>query len=469
MQNTCLVGIDCGLTLVKAAAFRADGTKLAESARSMPVHGYTMDTEAMYGAVCACLREAASGYEVTAVGLSGHGNGLYALDESGEAVIAVSSIGAGRIPRVLDGERFYRIARQSWWDGQPMQLLRWLSETDPGLYRRIRTVLMCKDYIRYRLTGRILTDYSDASAAALLNEEKGDYDPELMELTGLKPDTTLFPPLMNGYAVAGQITREAAHLTGLREGTPVAAGLIDLTSCMVGAGALDGTRYSVTAGTWGISCLATDGPVNSRQITQNCFSVDRLHNMAVVSAPTSCVNLNWFLDRFRPGMSYEEANLAAAPFAPEEVGVIYLPFLYPDMAHPSLKAGFTGITAATSWEQMLRAVYEGVVFAHRRQIDRLRQAGLSAPGIRLSGGASNGMLWRRLFADIIRLPVEILREKQVGALGAAIMAASAIGQYPDVSSAVRSMVSVESVTMPCDTGSYEEKYNTFLRLAGENS
>ena len=469
MQSACLAGIDCGLTLVKAAVFSPDGKKLSEAARRTPLENGRIDMEALWGAVCDCLREAASGRDIAACGMSGHGNGLYALDRHGSPVIACSSMGTGRAPWVRDPERFFRIARQTWWDGQPMQLLRGIMEDSPALFQRIDRLLFCKDYIRYRLTGELFTDYSDASAAALLNAERGDYDPELAELTGLAGVDRLFPPLLDGYAPAGSVTREAARLTGLREGTPVAAGLIDLTACMVGAGAADGGRYSVTAGTWGISSLATEGLVDSRQITQNCFCYDRAHRMAVVSAPTSCVNLNWFLEQFRPGMSYEEANETASAFAPDEARVIYLPYLYRDMARPEMKASFTGMTAKTTFEEMLRAVYEGVAFAHRLQIERLKRANLSAPCIRLSGGAANGALWRRLFADVIGLPVEILREKQVGALGAAIMAAVAAGVYPCGADAVRSMVSTESVTPPGNPGSYEEKYRTFLRLAGEES
>ena len=116
---------------------------------------------------------------------------------------------------------------------------------------------------------------------------------------------------------------------------------------------------------------------------------------------------------------------------------------------------------------MLRAVFEGVCFSHRLQIERLERAGISVQRARLSGGASKSVAWRKLLSDILNLPIEIPEEKQAGLLGAAMMAAKGISLFPSLEIAAEHMGRVEDVQMPQSNGAYDEKYQQFKRLVGE--
>ena len=463
----CLLGIDCGLTLVKACVFTPSGVKLKEVSRKTPLKHGEIDTAALINGVCECVREASEGCNILAVGLSGHGNGLYALDNKLKPLIALPSMGSAEDVYLSDPERYYTITRQSCWAGQPMQLIRMLKIKHTDIYGKIRTVLHCKDFVRLMLTGILGTDYTDASASGLLSIEDGKYSDELFELAELEINSSVLPEMYDSYNIIGNVTLEASKLTGLKEGTPVTAGMIDLNACMAGTGALSDDVYSVTAGTWGISTRMTDKIIDSRSITQNTYCIDRAHRMAVVSSPTSCVNLNWFLEKCMPGCTYDTANSIAGRFKPGECRAIYLPYLYTDMARPGIKAGFSGVTTDTDLDELLRSVYEGVMFAHKDQLERLKKAGLPASRIRLSGGAANAMFWKQLFADGLELPIETTREKQAGALGAAMAAAVGIGIYPDINKAVNEMVKLDERIIPADPGAYNTKFNEFMELVGE--
>ena len=468
MGPSVFLGIDCGLSLVKAVSFTKDGLKIREARRKTVAHAGEIDAEALWANVCACIQEASAGLSIEACGLSGHGNGLYGLDARGAVVAALPPMASFQ-PFVAHEERYFAIARQSVWAGQPMQLLRRMKGSEPDRYAAICHILQCKDFIRFRLTGTLAAEYSDASAAALLDAETGEYSEELLALCGVADKAAAFAPLTAGYSIAGRVTPEAARACALPAGTPVAAGLFDASACMLGAGVLDACRYSITAGTWAISALTVDAPVASQEITQSCRFYDREHHIAVVSAPVSCVNLDWFIQNVRPELSYEEANSIAQSFAPGDVRAIYLPYLYPDMRFPGVRAGFVGLRPQDTWREMLRAVYEGVMFAHRLQIERLQRAGLCARLACLSGGASNAMLWKRLFANGIGLALEIPREKQVGALGAAIAAATAVRAYSGIEPATRAMAHIAERFDPQPEAAYDEKYDQFLRLIGEKT
>ena len=466
-MSNLLLGIDCGLTNVKAVVFDEHGKMVQGAERSTPIAAERIDADALWKSVAICIKEAVIDLEIAAVCVTGHGNGLYALDKDCNVIIALPPMGQNEEVFIREPKVYYGIVRQSAWAGQPLQLLRKVTNEDETLYSQIAHILHCKDYIRYRLTGRLATDFSDASASALIDANTGKYEELILELCGLRPKEGLLPPILKGREIAGSVTHEVARFTGLREGTPVATGLIDLDACRIGAGVTESDCLSVTAGTWGISVSPQISVIDSSSITQNCFSYDDKHRIAVVSAPVSCVNLDWFIRNFMHGISYAEAERIAGCYEPDEISVLYLPYLYSDMARPQVKASFVGMTPETTLSQMLRGVYEGVLLAHIDQIKRLQKAGINVSEIRLSGGAARSPLWRQLFADGFGLPVQTLREKQVGALGSAIMAATAVGLYPNVQTAVERMVQLDTMTKPLNAMAYDTKYNKFIELAGE--
>lgn len=247
------------------------------------------------------------------------------------------------------------------------------------------------------------------------------------------------------------------------------AGGIDLFACMLGAGIVEPGICSVTAGTWGIAAALSTKIANPRQLTQVCRFHPMLAPCAIVSAPTSCVNLEWFLKNVCPGIGYDEANAIALSYAPSYVRTIYLPYIYHDMTRPQAMGSFQDLSPNDSWRSMIRAVYEGVCFSHRLQFQRMQSAGIRAEKIRFSGGATQSDAWCRLMCDILGVPIEIPAERQAGLLGAAIMAASGAGFYADIKEACSAMSAVERCFEPQHDAAYDEKYRKFLKWVGETN
>lgn len=466
-----LLGIDCGLTVAKAAVFDEAGRKYSESKAATPLNGLRMDANGLWERVAGCVRSAmeqAGMPEIAAVGLSGHGNGLYALDAQGAPVLAVSSM-YDENQQAVDAfrassqyARWFALSRQSCWGGHPMQILRQLKEESPEAYGRIRHLLFCKDFIRYQLTGTLATDWSDESAGALCGGNG-----EAFELLGIPEMAGILPKRVRCEEISGRVSPQAAMVTGLKEGTIVCGGGIDLFACMQGAGITAPGTVSVTAGTWGIGAAYAPELTNLSALTQACRFHPALPEAAVVSSPTSCVNLDWFLRGIRPELRLEQTNEIVLSYGPGDVDGLYLPYLYRDMARPYVSASFRGLRPSHRWQEMLRMVYEGVCYAHRLQLDRLRRAGAPFDRARLTGGAANGEAWCRLLCDILCIPLEIPQEKQAGLLGAAMMAAVCAGLFPDLTAAAQAMSQVERVYEPQPHPAYDGKYQFFLKEAGE--
>lgn len=471
-----LLSVDCGLTVSKAAVFDLTGKKIAESRRNTPQSGVYIDSEALWRCTAACIREVLEANEfsldILAVGLSGHGNGLYALDEYGAPVATMSSMFdfnqsyVNAFRESASYAAFRKTTHQSVWSGQPMQILKWLKLERPECYDRIRCVLMCKDFLRYKLTGVLATDDSDFTASALAMQADGV---QLCEMLGISEMAQAFPQPLCCDQISGCVSMCAARETGLREGTPVAVGGIDLFCCMQGAGIVDSGMCSITAGTWGVTAAYADDVVNLEALTQQCIFRRGFKQVAVVSAPTSCVNLDWFLEKIRPGLSYSEADQIVAQFAPTSIQAIYLPYLYRDMAHPEIDAGFRALSPTDGWKELLRAVYEGVCLAHRLQFDRLRRAGVRMDCVRMSGGITNSSVWCQMMSDILQIEIGIPAERQAGLLGAAMMAAVSIHVYSSLDEAGQKMSAIDRVYVPNTEAVYNDKYYRFLSMVGETT
>lgn len=152
---------------------------------------------------------------------------------------------------------------------------------------------------------------------------------------------------------------------------------------------------------------------------------------------------------------------------PKECEVYYLPFLYGSNAHPLGKAAFVGLTTYHNQAHMLRAVYEGVAFSHRRHIDRLLASRKPPKAIRMAGGPVQSKVWVQMFADVLGYPVETVSARELGALGCAMAAAIAAGVYTDYKEAAKHMVRISERISPDPekTEVYQKKYEKYISIS----
>jgi len=487
-----LLGIDNGGTVAKAAIFAPDGREVAVASSKTeslgPSPGWVeFDAETLWQATAAAVRRAIqkagiAPAAIAAVACTGHGNGLYLVDAEGRPVRnAIFSSDARARPYVerWTAEGVDRAVRpktmQALWPGQPNAILAWLADREPDVVGRTRWCLMCKDYIRMRLTGEAFAELTDMSGTSLLDVGTGQYDAGLLDAFGIGAWAEKLPPLRLAADVCGRVTPSAAEATGLTPGTPVAGGLFDIDACALSSALLDESQLGMTFGTWGINQYVAATPVVDGVFMTSRYCVPGRFLMLEGSA-TSAGNLEWFLAQFFPAETasardagrdpYAEINAWVEATAADEAGLLFLPFLYGSSVGADATGCLVGLSARHGRRHIARAVYEGVVFGHLLHLERLLAVRAMPQSIRASGGAARSDVWMQMAADVFQRPVEVPDGNELGALGAAMCAAVAVGLYADYPAACAAMTRCSRRFSPnADLAkTYAAKYTRFTRL-----
>lgn len=464
-MGNCVIGIDAGGTMTKAALFDLAGQELACARRKnvmrFPHPGWTeRDPDAMWTAASEAVREvlALSGRapgDVAAVSVAGYGSGLYLLDRDGNPVRpgivstdsrAASLVAEWEAAGLVD--QVEPLIQQRVWPGQSLVLLAWLQRHEPEVLDRTYRVSFCKDFLRARLCGDMSTDPTDAGIAGLIDVTRGAYALDALRLLGLDRWIDRLPEIGPSDQVVGHVSARAATQTGLLEGTPVVRGAVDVTAAAMASGVTQPSQMSVVAGTFSINSTLHASPRRSVQpFLQSPFPLGGY--LATEGAATSASNLEWVVKTVlaqggalpvdQQGTLYDVVNEAVLRKVGKPRDALFFPFLF---GGPSgAPAGLLGLTADYGFDDVMLAVFEGIVFAHKIDIDRL----LSGPDaatpavIRLAGGASRSAVWSGMFADILGIPVEVPASSELGALGVAICAAAGIGAHPSLSAAISEM------------------------------
>ncbi|PDT82268.1 carbohydrate kinase [Bradyrhizobium sp. Y36] len=485
-----IIGIDAGGTMTKAALFDATGREFAcvrqPNRMLFPKPNHTeRDAESMWQAAATAVRSllestGTSSSDVAAVSVTGYGSGIYLVDRDGRTVRPGVVSTDGRAAAIVDGwRRDGRVARnepriqQRIWSGQAISLMAWFQEHEPEIVDRTSSVLMCKDFLRARLCGDRSTDPTDAGIAGFIDVTTATYAEAMLDDLGLARWRTKLPPICPSIDVAGAITHEAAAATGLKQGTAVVRGVVDVAGSALASGVTRPDQLSMVAGTFSINSTLHRSPRSSvMPFLQMPYPIEGWL-LATEGSATSASNFEWFCRNILDGEAaravssgrsiYDVCNDLVADALARDNDILFLPYLFgsPEGA----PAGFLGMQAANTLGDLIRAIFEGVAFAHRTDIERL----LSGPdaarpqSIRLAGGASRSRIWGQLFADVLGLPIEVTDGSELGARGAAISAAVAVGLHDSVQQAVDSMVRVVDRFDPEDGrhALYDRKFMRF--------
>ncbi len=455
-----LLGLDCGNTVVKAVVFRSDGKAIASGSRRteplQPAAGRVEhDMDRLWQLACEAIADALRAVPtaqraVDAIGVTAHGDGLYLTDSAGRPLghgiqsvdsrargVTASWASSGVLESVetIAGQRPYPYAATA--------LLSWISRYQPESYAAIGHILFCKDWLRYRLTGVIATDPTDASTA-FTEARTQRYSDDLMSLMGLGAVRSALPEILPSSGVIGTVSPAAATQTGLRVGTPVAGGMHDVTVSAVGLGNLKPGTVSITAGTFSINETLSDHlAVDRRWSARAGLRPGQWMNMSI--SPASSNNVDWFLRQAygaewdaaaKGGPSVWDTVEADLTVPSADDAPLFHPFLYGSPYDSPASGAFFGLRSWHGRADMLRAVVEGAAFNHRFHVDALRSAfPVSRAGI--TGGGTSRARPAQLFADTLGLPVDVPQATEVGALGAALVAGLGVGLYGSLDDAVR--------------------------------
>lgn len=484
-----LLGIDLGTSGSKALLMKDDGSLCGTATHSydtqMPRPSWTEQApEAWWTATVKSLRAVldecgVDGEQVAAVGLTGQMHGLVVLDEEGTVLrpaILWNDQRTGKqceaITEQVGPERIVE------WTGNPVlpgftaPKIEWIRAHEPEVFEQIATVLLPKDYVRYRLTDTPATDVSDASGTSLFDVERRQWSEAMLDALGI-PEAWL-PQVTESTAVSAHIHREGARATGLQQGTPVVGGAGDQAAGAVGTGATQEGIVSITLGTSGVVFAASksyrvdpDGRLHAF-----CHAVpDTWHLMGVMLSAAG--SLQWFRQAVWNGNSDDEAAfddiLAAAREArPGAEGLLFLPYLSGERtphADPHARGVYFGLHLRHERCHLARAVLEGVAFGLRDSLGLMRRLGIRAEEVRVSGGGAQSPLWRQILADVLDRPVVHATTPHGAGLGAALLAGVGVDLFADVAEATSVVYREAGRTAPTDSvATYDAMYARYQAL-----
>lgn len=338
--------------------------------------------------------------------------------------------------------------------------LLWFKEEMPQKYSEINTLLFSKDFIIYMLTGIAATDYSMASRTMLLDIYRLEWSTELCEMLDIPID--ILPPLKSSWEVVGEVTAEAAELTGLRKGTPVVAGGGDRPCEALGSGTVREGEVNIGTGTG--TCfeapVSQPKPDAKARIDLCVHVVPKTWEYEVV-IPATGESLRWFRDQLgsweveeamKKGVSVYSLMLEeASTVSPGADGVLYYPYLWGAKVpyfNPNAKGTFIGFTHAHTRAHLIRAVLEGVAYHYADAMTILRELGIRVRRITMTGGEVRGRLWNEIKAAALGSRLLIPRVTDAASLGAAVLAAIGAGCFNSFERAVNSMVRIAEEYMP---------------------
>lgn len=342
--------------------------------------------------------------------------------------------------------------------------LMWLRQEEPECFAKIRRLFFEKDYIRFFLTGSYCTDYIEAQGSMLFDFNKMNWSEDLVALCGLSAQ--ILPPLVKPRDVVGTVTAEAAHFTGLTQGTPVICGSTDTVMEVLASGAVKPGDMTIKLATAGRICVITEKPYPNPHLINYSHVVDGLWYPG--TATKSCAaSYRWYRDTF--GGDYESLNATASQILPGCDGLLFHPYLNGELTpygDPDLCGSFTGIRASHTKAHFTRAVLEGVALSlldSKRILDSSSIA--HATQATLIGGGAKGTLWSQITADVLGITLKTTVSSD-SSLGSAMLAGVAAGVFSDTAEAVARCVKPKAVIQPNPTATeqYAKIFEVYRRI-----
>jgi xylulokinase len=456
--ESLFLGLDVGTSGVKAVLVSSSGDVRASATTpltlSTPHPGWAEQDPLDWWEACVAsiraVRSQAAGASVAAVGLSGQMHSSVFLDRGGEVVRPALLWCDGRtteecreIEQRVGGEaRLRDLVSNPALEGFTLPKVLWLRNHEPEAFRLVATVMLAKDYIRYRLTGELATEPSDASATLMYDTARLRWSSEILDAMEL--NRSLLPPVGGSSEVLGRVNDAGAAACGIPTGTPVVGGGADNACGAAGVGVAAPGEAVASWGTSGTLLAPMAEPRVDPALRAHTFChvvPDTWYLMGVVLSAGGA--FAWYRDQLARDLAGDpDANrklddeAASVPRGAE--GVSFLPYLQGERT-PHRNAGargaFLGLSLAHTRAHLTRAVIEGVCFALRDSLEILRSLGFTLNEVLFTGGGARSPLVRQMLAEVFGIPVATVNREEGPAYGAALLAAVGVGAFPDLRAA----------------------------------
>ncbi|MGL4608046.1 MAG: FGGY-family carbohydrate kinase [Eubacteriaceae bacterium] len=487
-----IIGIDAGTSNVKAVLFDLEGKeRRVESLENEPIYIGDTDVEQnmniLWEKVALCIRMLlengpAAPEDIIGIGVTGQGEGCWLMDENGEpvqdALLWCDGRASDEVKKVTEefpelGEMIYKTTGTPALTGTQLMLLKWMKENRKEVLDKASTIFFCKDWVRYKLTGKINGEFTDSSTS-LIDVEAGTVAKEMFEKLGLEDYISYIPEQVTSDTVVGTVAPEVAKALGLNLETPVVAGAIDVIAAAVGIGAVEDKDICVILGTTcaneifrkKIECHFGEEGTRYEKHAVGDLYVNLLPTM------NGTPNIDWALENIAQTKDFKEIDHMINKVPAGCGGVVYHPYISAageraPFYHPFAKANFFGVNMGTTRAHLVRAVYEGITMSIK---DCLQDADRSSK-IFIAGGGAKSSIWAQMISDVTGMDVVVSAGNEFGAKGAAMIAGVAVGAYESYEDAAEKTCKFERIfrPIPQHVALYDALYELYreIRIANE--
>lgn len=474
------IGVDLGTSSVKLILMDEKGkihkSVTKEYPLSFPKPGWSEQSPAdWYEQSVAGLKELVADADkdsISGISFGGQMHGLVILDENDEVIRPAILWNDGRTQKQVDylnneigKETLSKYTANIAFAGFTAPKILWVKENEPENFKRIKKIMLPKDYLAYRFSGTFCTDYSDASGMLLLDVKNRSWSREMCDICGITTD--MLPTLYDSFEKVGELNHELAAELGLKDGVVVAAGAGDNAAAAVGTGTVGEGMCNISLGTSGTIFISskTFGVDENNALHSFDHADGYYHLMGCMLSAASCNK--WWNDDILKTKDYAAEQAGISKLG--ENHVFFLPYLMGERSpwnDPQARATFTGMTMDTTREDMTQAVLEGVAFATRDMYEVAKSIGIKLERTKICGGGAKSPLWRKMVANILNLKVDVPACEEGPGMGGAMLAMVACGEYATVEEACKAIVSVSMTEEPDPelVKKYDERYSEFRRL-----
>lgn len=474
------IGVDLGTSAVKLLLMDREGKiqKIVskEYPISFPHPGWSEQRpEDWFQAVMEGMKELIEEIDKSQIGgisFGGQMHGLVILDQEDQVIRPAILWNDGRTFEECDylnyeigKERLSRYTANISFTGFTAPKILWVKNKEPENFARIAKIMLPKDYIAYRLTGVHCTDMSDASGMLLLDVKNRRWSKEMCEICGIREE--MLPQLFESYECVGTLKKEIADQLGVPAGVKVAAGAGDNAAAAVGTGTVGEGMCNISLGTSGTVFISskTFGVDRHNALHAFAHADGNYHLMGCMLSAASCNK--WWMEEILGTEDYGKEQQKI--FKLGENHVYFLPYLMGERSphnNPNARGTFIGMTMDTTRADMTQAVLEGVAFALRDSLEVAKSLGICLERTKICGGGAKSPLWKRMIANILNLKVDVIESEEGPALGGAMLAAVACGEYGSVEEAAERIVKIVDTVEPEPelVARYEERYQQFKEI-----
>lgn len=474
------VGIDLGTSAVKLLLMDGEGKIQKIVSREYPLYfphpGWSeQKPEDWYEQVMDGMKELiaeADKSKVAGISFGGQMHGLVILDKEDQVIRPAILWNDGRtyeecdyLNNVIGKEKLSEYTANISFTGFTAPKILWVKNKEPENFKKIVKIMLPKDYIAYKLTGVNCTDVSDASGMLLMDVKNRRWSKEMCEICGISEE--MLPKLYESYECVGTVKPEIARELGIPETVKVAAGAGDNAAAAVGTGTVGDGMCNISLGTSGTIFISSEkfGVDKNNALHAFAHADGHYHLMGCMLSAASCNK--WWMDEIIGTSDYgaEQKKIGALG----ENHVYFLPYLMGERSphnNPNARGTFIGMTMDTTRADMTQAVLEGVAFALRDSFEVAKSLGIKIERTKICGGGAKSPLWKKMIANILNLKVDVIESEEGPALGGAMLAAVACGEYKNVEEAAAKIVRIVNTVEPEEelVNKYDERYQQFRQI-----